>query len=231
MKREHYITLAHLFRYPTEDYREKINECMKLFKRDYPEAALKFERFHAFVNEKEPQEVEEVFGVTFHIQAICFLDIGYVIFGEDYKRGEFLVNMKREQAKINNDCGEELADNLPNFLSLMAKSDDDVLVEELAVAVLIPALTKMLDEFRAARLELRTKVLRKKQKIIILESAKEGNVYQSALDALLSAIKKDFENAHYKEVKIEPNLGNFMTNCGSCSTEKETTETIKTPTL
>jgi hypothetical protein len=45
--------------------------------------------------------------------------LGYVLFAEDYKRGDFLVKVKNEQRKVNNDCGEELADNLPNILTLM----------------------------------------------------------------------------------------------------------------
>lgn len=55
------------------------------------------------------------------------LDLGYVMFGEDYKRGAFLLNMQIEQQKINNDCGTDLPDNICNVLDLMTLSKDDLL--------------------------------------------------------------------------------------------------------
>ena len=64
---------------------------------------------------------QEYYISTFDVQAICFLDIGYVLFGEDYKRGIFLVNIKKEQIKAGNDCGSELPDHLPNILTLLPK--------------------------------------------------------------------------------------------------------------
>ena len=45
-------------------------------------------------------------------QVLATLDIGYVLFGDDYKRGELLANLNQEHRKANNDCGTELADHL-----------------------------------------------------------------------------------------------------------------------
>src|SRR5690606_39347049 len=67
-----------------------------------------------------------------------YLDLGYVMFGEDYKRGAFLLNMQEEQIKINNDCGTDLSDNICNVLTLMTKSEDDVFVEDLVWRIFIP---------------------------------------------------------------------------------------------
>lgn len=80
--REHYNTLAKLFQYPTEGYKESAVKVAELLK-DYPEGAEEFGRFLDFTTEKSLFEIEEVFGITFHIQAICFLDMGYVLFGDD----------------------------------------------------------------------------------------------------------------------------------------------------
>ncbi|GAB4248476.1 MAG: hypothetical protein Kow0079_00570 [Vicingaceae bacterium] len=228
MNKANYILLAELFRYPKEGYKEKVNEVMSYLQAHYPEAANELTRFHDFINQKTLAEIEEIYGITFHIQAICYLDVGYILFGEDYKRGEFLVNMKREQAKINNDCGEELPDNIANMLTLLSKSNEEEFVKELSVRVLIPAVKKMLEEFRAARLELKTKVIKKKQKAIILEDKKEGNVFQHPISALLKVLEKDFENVHYPQYDVQPTLGNFMTGCGTCSETTSNNKTIKT---
>lgn len=218
MNRDHYIVLSELFKYPKEGYHNNVITCKSMLEEHYPQAARSFERFFDYVQGKTLYEVEEVFGITFHIQAICFLDIGYVLFGEDYTRGEFLVNMKNEQAKINHDCGEELADNLPHVLHLMAVSNDEEFVKELAVRAVIPALEKMLTEFKASRMELRKKVMKKKQKAIIMEDIQDGNIYQNALQALLIVLKQDYEGVTYGDVEIEQSLSNFLPNCdGSCS--------------
>src|SRR5690554_6901186 len=119
MKYAHYIVLADIFRYPDEHYKSNVKRAEELMKVDYPEAYQKAQPFFEFVETDHIHQIETVFGKTFHIQAICYLDLGYVLFAEDYKRGEFLVKMKSEQEKANNDCGIELADNLPNVLTLM----------------------------------------------------------------------------------------------------------------
>ena len=216
--------------YPREGYKEKVDACMEMLTNHYPEAAQSFKRFHNFIKSKNIFEIEEIFGITFHIQAICYLDIGYVLFGEDYSRGEFLLNMKKEQAKIKHDCGEELADNLPHVLQLMAISTDQTFIEELAVRALIPALEKILDEFKASRIELKQKVIRKKQKTIILENIVDGNIYQNALQALYIVLKKDFEGITFNDKKIKQSLDNFIPTCSTCApAKKEKVKTKKEP--
>lgn len=223
MNREHYKKLAHIFAYPDEGYAEKMKECMEILQESYPTAAKEFERFHTFATTSEFDHVEFIFTKTFHIQAICYLDLGYVLFGEDYKRGEFLVQMKREQAKVNNDCGHELADNLPNVLNLLAISPDDEFVGELSVRAIIPTLEKMLQEFDISRLQLKMKVMKKKQKAILLEETKEINFYQNAIQALKMVMEEDFKDVHYELPDAAPEFANksFLskTNCGTCGEE------------
>lgn len=219
--KEVYIAMAHLFCYPELGYSTKIKRCMDLLEAHYPHSAKAFKRFYDYTMQKSDLELEEIFNITFHIQAICFLDLGYVLFGEDYKRGEFLVNMKREQEKIKHDCRGELYDNLPHVLFMMAKSNDDKLVTEMAIKVLRTAILKMLDEFQSSRMELRAKIMKKKQKVIIMEELKtqnimEGNIYQNALQALLLMIENDFKIDSNKEIKTVPSLGNFLHQCGTC---------------
>jgi nitrate reductase assembly molybdenum cofactor insertion protein NarJ len=202
--------------YPNKGYQSKVNECLAMLEDNYPDAAKSYKRFSDYINSKSIYEIEEVFGFTFHIQAICFLDVGYVLFGEDYNRGEFLVNMKAEQAKVNHDCGEELADNLPHVLQLMALSDDREFVEELAVRAVIPAIEKMLEEFHQSKMELKAKVMKKKQKAIIMEDIVDGNIYQNAIQSLLFVLKADFEGIEFGEKVAEPSLSNFLPDCGTC---------------
>ncbi|MEN9441109.1 MAG: hypothetical protein RLZ33_1186 [Bacteroidota bacterium] len=218
--REQYISLANLFRYPDEDYKKNVSECAKMLKENYHEAYSEILPFVQFVEANGLYEIEEVFGKTFHIQAICFLDLGYVLFAEDYKRGEFLVKMKDEQRRANNDCGDELADNLPNVLTLMAIMKDEEFLGEFAVRIVEPSLEKMLAEFDQARMELKDKVRKKKQKVILLEDMQNKNIFQYAIKALWLVVKEDFKSIKYNDPEIVPTIGgNFLKSCNTgCST-------------
>lgn len=219
--RIHYNLLANLFRYPNELYKKDVEDCTLMLKEYYPEAYSEIVPFNEYVQTKDIYEVEEAFSKTFHIQAICFLDLGYVLFAEDYKRGDFLVKVKNEQRNANNDCGDELADNLPNILTLMALLKDEEFLVEFAVRIVQPALEKMLAEFDSARMELKKKVRLKKHKVLLQEDMENKNIFQYALQALESVIKKDFITIEYKnDPEFVPLIGgNFLKSCNTgCST-------------
>lgn len=228
---EHYTLLAELFRYPKQDIKTTVIEIQQFLSKNYPEAGKEFVRFSEFIADSTFYQIEEIFQKTFHIQAVCFLDIGYVIFAEDYKRGEFLVNMKAEQAKYNNDCEGELADNLPYVLRLLPIHKDEAFVNELVVMALIPALEKMLSEFSDQKTQIREKVMNKKQKVVIMEGIKDGNIYKNTLSALIMVLKKDFEDVVYeKQVEIIPAYAKAFlhSDCGDgCTSTVPTPEEIK----
>lgn len=228
---EHYKLFAEVFKYPTAQTATKIAEIKVMLDDKYPNAGEEFTRFSDFMKDSSKYEIEEIFGKTFHIQAICFLDLGYVIFGEDYKRGEFLVKMKKEQKENNNDCGIELADNLPNVLNLLAIHKDEHFVNELMVMIMIPAIEKMLSEFDDRKLQMREKLMTKKTKVIIMQGIKNGNIYKNALSALLMVFKEDFKNIKYEnELEIIPAYAKAFvhSDCDDgCGTTIPTPEQIK----
>lgn len=228
---EHYNLLSELFIYPKADIFETVIEIQDFLNTNYPEAGKEFVRFSEFIANSTFYQIEEIFQKTFHIQAICFLDLGYVIFAEDYKRGEFLVNMKVEQEKHNNDYGYELADNLPYVLRLLPLHKDENFINELIVMVMIPALEKMLSEFDATKTQIREKVMNKKQKVVIMEGIKDGNIYKNAISSLIMVFKKDFENIVYeKQVEIIPAYAKAFlhSDCADgCTTSIPTPEEIK----
>lgn len=217
--REQYRVLADLFRYPNEQYKTNITKCASYLKTNYPDAYAELKPFEDWVNKTAIFEIEELFGRTFHIQAICYLDLGYVLFAEDYKRGEFLVQMKREQHEAGVDCGEELADNLPNVLLLMSQIADKEFLKEFAVRVMIPALDKMISEFEESRIALKDKVRLKKQKVVIMPDLQNRNIYQYALSAIRSVVAKDYEGVYYNDPIFQPTVGVDALNCNTgCST-------------
>lgn len=225
-----YNALANLFRYPTDDYVKHVNECAQILEDYYPNAYAEFKKFKDIIDTKSIVDIEELFSMTFHIQAICYLDLGYVLYAEDYKRGEFLVQMKKEQEKVGNDCGVELADNLPNALTLLPLIKDEKFREELSVRMYIPALEAMEKEFEASRIALKTKVRRKKQKVLLKEDMPNKNAYLYAISATLNVLRSDFniEKFEDKKVKADP-LSSLIPNCeGSCATPTTTSKAVIT---
>jgi nitrate reductase assembly molybdenum cofactor insertion protein NarJ len=94
-------------------------------------------------------ELEELYTLTFDIQALCSLDLGYVLFGEDYKRGEFLVNVSAMQKEFNpNLKSSELADHLPNVLSLHFHMPEGATKSDFTQRLIMPGIEKMLQSFK-----------------------------------------------------------------------------------
>ncbi len=197
---KHYIDFADLLRYPGKDYPKKANNCLAMLVKYYPEVADEIRPFVDYICSHTQDEYEELYTKTFDVQPICYLDLGYVIFGEDYKRGAFLLHMQEEQLKAQNDCGTDLSDNICNMLTLFTKTDNLELLNELAVKILIPGLEKMIDEFKQARVELKMKILKKLHRAIIQEELNQGNVYRNLFTALLLVFKKDFSSIKFKSI-------------------------------
>lgn len=202
--RKHYSQLANLFRYPEDDFIFQLKENQDFLDEFYPEAGKELQIFSEYMGNCTPEARKELFTKTFDVQPICYLDLGYVMFGEDYKRGAFLLNMQEEQRKINNDCGTDLPDNICNTLVLMTKSEDDAFVEDLVWRIFIPCVKKMVAEFNSARIDMKMKILRKMHRAIIQEELNRGNVYMNCFSALLEVLRKDFGE---KDMFTEENTG------------------------
>jgi nitrate reductase assembly molybdenum cofactor insertion protein NarJ len=116
-------------------------------------------------------EKEDLYIRTFDIHAICFLEVGYVLFGEDYKRGHLLVKLHEVLKEFGIDPRGELADHLPTLLELLPKlrSARPEEAEALVEKIIFPALEKMLQGF-----------------------AKGGNPYAEPLKAVREVLERDY---------------------------------------
>ena len=143
-----YETLADLFFYPqNEEYKNNIKNIHSYLSKDIPEAANAMQPFIDFIEVATIQEMQELFLRSFDLQAITTLDIGFVLFGEDYKRGKLLVHLNKEHSEAGNICHTELSDHLPNVLNLIAKMKDIEIRDEIASRLVMPAVDKMISEF------------------------------------------------------------------------------------
>jgi nitrate reductase assembly molybdenum cofactor insertion protein NarJ len=200
-KFKQYNLLAELFKYPSDTFVGKVAECQAMLNKNYPEAAAQLQVFSDYVNQVDDDLREELYTKTFDVQPICYLDLGYVIFGEDYKRGAFLLHMQNEQKKIGNDCGTDLSDNICNVFTLVSKHNDEHFVDELATQIIIPGIKKMIAEFESARVALKMKILKKLHRAVIQEDLNQGNVYRNCFEAVLIVLNSDFEHVRFEAVE------------------------------
>jgi nitrate reductase assembly molybdenum cofactor insertion protein NarJ len=195
----HYEHLAMLFDYPRRDYPTWVQSIYDLLAGHYVIAAAHIDAFaKGLPTEGEPftpealDEVQEIFTRSFDVQSITTLGVGYVMFGDDYKRGEMLVNLNRELRDAGIDPGHELPDHLPNVLRLIARWEDRELVAEFVEQILHPALEMMIGEFGERRMEVREGLYKKHFKTLIVSSAERGTLYREALATVVEVLKVDF---------------------------------------
>src|SRR5215467_5604666 len=134
MMSQNYEQLANLLEYPETTWDSKLADC--------PGDDLLTE-FRAGVAALSLSHLQELYARTFDLNPACALEVGYHLFGENYKRGEFLANLRETEAPFELGQAQQLPDYLPVLLRLLPKLDDLELRSSLIVECLIPAIEKM----------------------------------------------------------------------------------------
>jgi len=190
MRLEHYNNLAKLFEYPEEDYRALIIETIDDISGDYPDAAQELEKFLELLP-SQMGELQELYSKSFEVQAVTSLDVGYVLYGDDYQRGVILANLKNEHDKVSNTCNEELPDFLPNLLRLLPKIEDDAIRDEMVTMLIAVAVEKMMGEYSASALRAKDKLYQKQYKVLITPTL-PVEIFLYAFNALYAVLDSDF---------------------------------------
>lgn len=188
-----YEVLATLVGYPGPGFDAEVAGAVALHAAAYPGAARRLAEFRRLLPADDLTALRELHTRTFDVQAITSLDIGYTLFGEDYKRGALLANLSREHAGAGLDCGGELADHLGNVLRLLPKLADPALRQELVRVLVAPALQQMIREFDPAPLARKEALYQKHHKTIIEAAPGETRTaYRHLLEAILEVLRQDF---------------------------------------
>ena len=140
-----YEILASSLEYPGEDWNTRLERCKQWLTIQEPDVAVQFIRFRRKVKDLSIDKLQELFTQTFDLNPVCTLDIGYHLFGENYKRGELLAKLRETEAPYELGQAKQLPDHLPVLLRLLAKLEDEELRRALIGEILIPALGKMLE--------------------------------------------------------------------------------------
>jgi nitrate reductase delta subunit len=148
IRQKTYLCFAGMLDYPRPQLADRARECTHLLILDYPEAARPIQDFLDFVQSTSPGRLEEIYTATFDVNPTCYIYAGYQLFGESFKRGEFLVRLKEKYRERGFVARNELPDHLAVLFKFLSTLDStDVLARELVEDCLRPALHKMSDSF------------------------------------------------------------------------------------
>lgn len=139
-----YYLFAELLDYPRADLAEAARECQSLVSLRNAEATALLDEFRAFAEAKPVERMQEVYSVTFDLDASCHPYVGYYLFGETYKRSVFLLGLKERFKPHGFTAPEnELPDHLVVLLRFLAVCDDSGMVGDIVEEALLPALARM----------------------------------------------------------------------------------------
>lgn len=195
----HYSRLADLFSYPDTAFAQKVQKVQAFLDDTCREAAETLRKFTNFASQASLVELEEVFTRSFDVQAVTTLDIGYVMWGDDYKRGELLVKLNGEHKEAGVDCGNELSDHLPNVLRLLDAMQKPELRDELVQRIVAPALRRIIGEFDSDKVKKKNMTYVTQYKTLIDRSDRYAEIYEKPLKALYAMLKRDFDVDSYQE--------------------------------
>jgi nitrate reductase delta subunit len=145
--RKLHSSLADVLEYPDESWSRRVGAAMKALM-NKENLAEPFTDFCWKTREMSLTELQELYTRTFDLNPTRALEIGYHLFGEDYKRGAFLANLRETESPFELGQEHQLPDYLPVLLRLLGESSDDELKDALVCYCMIPALEKMSAAFK-----------------------------------------------------------------------------------
>lgn len=223
---EQYIAISKLFDYPDDDYINKIDRASEALLSNYPSASVELEGFKKLLP-TDTYRLQELYTKSFEVQAITSLEVGYVLYGDDYTRGEILANLNGEHKTVGNDCGGELADHLANLLRLLPKIESKELLNDLVRLMIAPAVENMMKEYSTSSMRQKDKLYKKQYKTLIIPPVPLG-MFLHLFKALYILLDSDFklitENKPFEDtsffgfLKSELEVEEGKKSSNSCST-------------
>ncbi|MBS4024937.1 MAG: nitrate reductase molybdenum cofactor assembly chaperone [Clostridia bacterium] len=145
--RELYQLFSEVLEYPTPNLEEKVNECIAITASVNSKAAARLEKFKGFVAQTPPGRLEEIYSGTFDLQPTSYPYAGYHLFGENYKRGAFMVKLQEQYKEHGFSAENELPDHIAVILRFLSTTQDDENTSILLKECLIPVLTRLTKAF------------------------------------------------------------------------------------
>lgn len=142
--------IGRLLAYPGAGHFEQVERCLASLTREHPDTAPLLRDFVSGTQNMSLEQLRELYTRTFDLNPVCTLEVGWQLYGEEYSRGSFLVNMRGQLRRHGIPESAELPDHLTHVLSLLDKMTPAE-AREFSTTFVMPALEKMLPAFRDKR--------------------------------------------------------------------------------
>jgi nitrate reductase delta subunit len=139
-----YELLAGLIEYPSPDLPDQVRECAAVLTTQCSRAARPLAHFRDFVEQTGLCALEELYTATFDLTPVCYPYVGHQLFGDTYKRGEFLALLNARYRDSGMVVQSELPDHLGMVLRYLARTPD----AELSSEGVIPSLERMIEQLK-----------------------------------------------------------------------------------
>lgn len=134
--------LVNLLEYPMGDYIDAVRDSVTALSKWRISLEQSLAPFIEHVESHALEELEEAYTRVFDVSPDCALEIGWHLYGENYSRGAFLVEMRGRMRSLGIAETAELPDHLTHVLAVIGRlSEEDA--RGLARDQLLPALKKM----------------------------------------------------------------------------------------
>jgi nitrate reductase delta subunit len=143
-----YKLFADILEYPTLAIYDQARECVSVLAPIDDSVCTQLKKFLTFVEEIPLSRLEEVYTLTFDLQAVCIPYAGCHLFGEDPGRGMFMVKLGELYRSRNFNPAVELPDHISVMLRFLSMSNGGEERQELIDYCLIPSVRKMVKCFR-----------------------------------------------------------------------------------
>ncbi len=140
-----YLLYAGLLSYPDDGIRRRAMEIQSLLRNKSEKSSTYMEKFIELLECHTREKLEEIYTSTFDLHPICYPYAGYHLFGDDYRRSQFMTRLKEEYRKKGFfPPDDELPDHIGIILKYMGTVKDD---ETILNECLLPVIEKMTSLF------------------------------------------------------------------------------------
>ncbi len=115
-------TLALAYQYPTPGSTNALWEQVNALSKTSSKTLL--ERFLKIFSELKLSEREELYTRTLDLTPLTAPNLGYAVYGEDYRRGRFMAALNSEYAVLGVDSSNEIPDHLIPVLRYLAVAEE-----------------------------------------------------------------------------------------------------------
>ncbi len=143
-----------LLTYPMTGYGRDLPALAAAVEDVAPEAARALAALDDTIRGVPVETLQEWFTQTFDLNPVCALEVGWQLYGEEYERGAFMVQMRQLLRDRAIPERGELPDHLSSLLELLPRLEPDE-ARDFAASALVPAVGKMLDAIEKSESQFR----------------------------------------------------------------------------